>query len=161
MEREVITEYTRIYACDPGGTTGWAFFNPARPESFESWQSDGEGWLRELTNVDGCIGRDSIIVCERFTIRQNTHKLSADAFEQTTDTIGALRYIAAAEGCPFIRQTPAQAKAFATDDKLRKLGWYTPGLPHGNDAARHLLTYLAGVRYTPILQRLVSEEGPA
>ena len=46
---------------------------------------------------------------------------------------------------------------FATDDKLRRLGWYKPGKGHANDAARHLLLWFAKHR-TPegdaILRRL-------
>lgn len=141
----------KVLAIDPGGTTGIAYYN-TEWDKFNSWQADN------FYDAMHSWATPDVLVIERFTIRQNTHKLSADAFEQTTDLIGAFRYLALRDGVDFIRQTPAQAKAFATDDKLKRLGWYTPGLPHGNDAARHLLTYLAGVRYTPILQRLVSEE---
>lgn len=47
-------------------------------------------------------------------------------------------------GIPFTKQTPSNGKSFGTDDKLRHLGWYsrTPG-GHRNDAARHLVTFLA------------------
>jgi hypothetical protein len=40
------------------------------------------------------------------------------------------------------KQSPAQGKTFATNAKLKKVGWYhqTPG-GHANDALRHLLLY--------------------
>jgi len=90
-------------------------------------------------------------------IRGNTHKLDAGAFSETTDRIGAMRLIADHGGVQFVRQTPAQAKSFATDDKLRKLGWFspTPG-GHANDATRHLLVYLAGIKHGPTLAALLA-----
>ena len=39
-------------------------------------------------------------------------------------------------------QTPAQAKGFVTDDKLKKMKLYQPGMPHLNDAMRHLVYYI-------------------
>jgi hypothetical protein len=41
-----------------------------------------------------------------------------------------------------VEQTPAQAKNFWTDDKLKKVGLYTSGSAHERDATRHLLYYL-------------------
>ena len=75
--------------------------------------------------------------------------------------IGGLRYLAVVGDeyvgpLRFVRQTPAQAKSFGTDDKLRRLGWYTPTPGgHANDAARHLLAFAVGVEhYTPLLGAL-------
>jgi len=157
----------RVLAVDPGGTTGLALYDERPsyhptdpgllPAEFYSWQEDDyEGVARRILS-NAKPGRLDALVCEGFHIRGNTHKLDAGAFNQTTDLIGACRYAAFLADIPFIRQTPAQAKGFATDDKLRKLGWWSTGSAgHDNDAARHLLTHLAGIRYAPVLEALTN-----
>lgn len=154
----------RILSFDPGGTTGCALFDSDGVEGhsgdFHSWQEDSfESCVREADTRIRFKAPD-VLLAERFTIRANSHKLSATAFEETTDTIGAVRLLALRYDIPFVRQSPAQAKSFGTDEKLRKIGWYRPALGHGNDASRHVLVYLAGIGYAPVLQRLVSEEAP-
>lgn len=148
----------RVLAVDPGGTTGIAFYDSDGLFPFSSSQHEGyEDAVEELSSYfrGGC---PDALVCEGFTVRNNTHKLDAGAFSLTTDLIGACRLLAMREGIMFVRQAPAQAKGFATDDKLRTLGWYNPSKGgHQNDAARHLLTYLAGIRYAPILTALTQE----
>ena len=154
----------RVLAVDPGGTTGLALYDSnlyaphykgGLPVEFDSWQTpDYDSTVNSI--IGESLGLDAI-VCEGFHIRGNTHKLDAGAFSQTTDLIGACRFVASEKGIPFIRQTPAQAKGFATDDKLRTLGWYNPSKGgHQNDAARHLLVYLAGIRYAPVLEALTN-----
>jgi hypothetical protein len=144
----------RVLAVDPGGTTGIAFYEDG---FFTSYQRDC--YEDAVDSIVDCVRPPSLdaLVCEGFHIRGNTHKLDAGAFSQTTDLIGACRFVASEKGIPFIRQTPAQAKGFATDDKLRTLGWYNPSKGgHQNDAARHLLVYLAGIRYAPVLEALTN-----
>ena len=146
----------RVLAVDPGGVTGLALYDSDTPV-FESWEQ--EDFDHIVDTLDNLVShkREVVAVCEGFVIRGNTHKLDSGAFSHTTDLIGACRLLAWENGVTFVRQTPAQAKSFATDDKLRRLGWYnrTEG-GHANDAARHLLTYLAGVRYAPVLKGLTS-----
>jgi len=146
----------RVLAVDPGGTTGMAYYYDGL---FDSWQADdyqsAVEWSAEL--LDSTTPLDAL-VCEGFVIRANTAKLDAGAFSLTTDLIGACRLLAHQAGIPFVRQTPAEAKSFATDDKLRRLGWYIPTKGgHANDASRHLLTFLAKQNYAPILQALTAE----
>lgn len=50
----------------------------------------------------------------------------------------------------FYKQSPAMAKGFYTDDKLRALGIYKVGKQHGRDATRHLMQWAnfgAGAQY--------------
>ena len=56
---------------------------------------------------------------------------------------------------PYHEQRPAEAKKFATDDKLKALGWYKGGFGHADDAARHLLVFLAKIRHASILEKIV------
>ena len=139
---------TKIIAVDPGLLTGVAVLCDGVHHSFE------EPDFHDLAAFVYSQQPD-VIVCEAFVIRQNTHKLDAGAFSETTDRIGAMRLLAELAEVPFHRQTPAQAKSFATDEKLRRLGWFnpTPG-GHANDATRHLLIYLVGIKDQTTLKAL-------
>lgn len=142
----------RIIAMDPGGATGLAFYQTG-VDWFRSCEMQGfDDVARELQNC----GAD-VFVVEGFKITARTHKLDQGAFEQTLDLIGACRAAALHSGAKFVRQYNTD-KAFGTNDKLHKLGWWSVGSEgHDNDAARHLLKYLASVRYTPILQALTED----
>ncbi len=148
----------RVIAVDPGGVTGIAVYDEDWSEPSVRETPDYDSTVFALTTeINHHRGIDAL-VCEGFSIRANTHKLDASAFSHTTDLIGACRLLAHERGIPFVRQTPAQAKGFATDDKLRRLGWYTPSPGgHGNDATRHLLTYFARTHYLPVLEQLTSD----
>ncbi len=138
-------------AIDPGKVTGIA----AREEGVEFSSSEIPtraqvyAWLSSLPPVSV----PTTFIIERYDITGQTHKLSAQkdalyligATEMTAQRIGARFYL-----------SPRSAKAFATDAKLRHLGWYKPSKGgHQNDAARHLLTFLAQeVRDPAILNKL-------
>jgi hypothetical protein len=108
-----------IIAVDPGKTTGWARLN-----SYDSFDS-GEQPLH------------STIYFIHETLKKSRQTWS-------TEGIGALRYLTKVFDAEFVLQTPAAAKSFSTNDKLKKIGWYKPGKGHANDAARHLLLYGVG-----------------
>jgi hypothetical protein len=142
-------------AIDPGGVTGVAFYAPG--DGFWSAEVPGgsaafaPSWrdlLRQRTVVH--------IIVEKFTITPATATKTRqyDALE----IIGWLKLECPHLGIPLTIQTPAAAKAFSTDAKLKALGWYdrTPG-GHRNDAARHLCKFLVDQREPVILKKL--EEG--
>ena len=52
-----------------------------------------------------------------------------------------LRFVAREYECGFTLQAPSDAKAFASNNKLKLMGWYNTGKGHANDAARHMLVY--------------------
>lgn len=147
----------RALAVDPGGMTGLAWYDDA-PFFRSTETATYEETVRSVTDV---LHNDKpdVLICEAFLIRSNTHKLDAGSFNQTTDLIGACRLLCWQFDTEFVRQTPAEAKSFADDAKLRRLGWYsvTPG-GHANDATRHLLTYLAKQRYVPVLEGLTDAD---
>lgn len=147
----------RALAVDPGGMTGLAWYDDA-PFFRSTETASYDETVRSVTDV---LHNDKpdVLICEGFTIRAGTHKLDPVSFRQTTDLIGACRLLCWQFDIPFHRQTPAEAKSFASDAKLRTLGWYnaTAG-GHANDATRHLLTYLAKQRYVPVLEALTEED---
>jgi hypothetical protein len=83
-------------------------------------------------------GYEAIIV-ERYTITPNTAKLSQQ--HDPLEAIGGLRWMAALWQIPFVLQSPADAKRFADNGRLKRLGWKSSGAGHNDDAARHLLLY--------------------
>ena len=162
-----------VLAIDPGKATGVAIWRTYRQESqHESFQLDGgfDGVSSFLAYGDGgpawiapdydegesSVYRYDAVVCESFSVRSNTHKMDQGAFMDVWSNIGALRYAAYLAGVPFHLQTPAEAKSFATNDKLKKLGWFTGGAGHADDASRHLLTFLVKQRDPEILERLAA-----
>ena len=147
-----------VLAIDPGGVTGVALYHANTYTGTEV--PDGFNGMVDYLMLFDASRLDAVVV-ESFTINAGTHKKDPGMFADTTAIIGAVRYVASVYGIPVKMQTPAKAKAFATDDKLRRLGWYdsTPG-GHRNDAARHLLTFLASERDYRILAALTPSGPP-
>lgn len=125
-----------IYAFDPGKMTGWARLSPGG--EFQSGQLE---WYDSLYFVHETLksGGRPDIVCEDFIITSETVKKSRQSY--SSEGIGVLRFLTKSYGCRFEIQTPAAAKSFSSNDKLKRIGWYVPGQDHANDAARHLLLY--------------------
>lgn len=118
-------EYSRCPSCNGG-------------HQFDSREADRWETLDLIDEVgNACEG----VVCESFVPRPGVRSWQPDALE----IIGALRYICHRAGIPFETQAPADAKRFATNDKLETCGWRNPTRGgHADDASRHLL--LAAVR---------------
>ncbi len=142
----------KVLAIDPGGTTGVAAYHGpgSGPTSFEI-KGGLEGFAVWWLSTKTCGGEDlhrylppayDIIVIERFILSARTIKNTPqyDALE----IVGLVKATSHVHGPPVKLQTAAQAKSFATDEKLKAMKWWdrSPG-GHANDAARHLMTYLA------------------
>lgn len=126
----------RILAVDPGLATGWCLLHDGQrlegetpsPLEFIDWA------VTQFTSVDH-------VVCEAFIITARTATLSPAPW--SLEIIGALRWLCHRYGVPFTLQTPTDAKRFATEDKLMKIGWdRPPGAGHARDAQRHMLLFL-------------------
>lgn len=128
----------RVLALDPGGTTGVAQYD-SETGKFTSTQESERNHLVNLVRVQAH-GVD-VVVCEDFRITMQTAKKSPQA--DALKIIGAVDWICWDVGIPFVLQTPGDAKRFATDDRLKKAGFWTPGRRHANDAARHLFLFMA------------------
>lgn len=131
-----VIEY--IIAIDPGKKTGWAHYYEG---VFESGQAElwvVMAWLHKLLES----GVRFTLVCEDFIINAATHTKSRQT--DPLDGIGVVKWFAHHYELTLVMQTPVSAKKFSTDDKLKTLGWYYPTTGgHANDAARHLLVYMA------------------
>ena len=98
-----------------------------------------ETWLAEYASI-------TTVICERFHITTQTGKMRDTSY--SLEIIGTLRYLAKRYGARFHLQTPADAKTFSTNEKLKVAGfWHRGGgAGHANDAFRHALLYLARTR---------------
>lgn len=147
-----------VLAVDPGGTTGWAsgYYKGVYPEFHSGEVRDWMEWCARVHSILMAGDFDWTVVVERYTVTSETAKKTRqyDALE----IIGVLRYLCHLTETPFVMQTPAEAKAFATDRKLHHMGWFTRGRGHANDAARHLLVYTAKAGLIDP-RRLIPEEG--
>lgn len=135
-----------IITVDPGCTTGYgvATLDGKRLEAVRFDQDPDQGHF--LGVAWNTIKRDEfacIVVCESYVITTETLRKSRQT--APLEIIGALRWMCDHFGAHFELQQPAQAKRLATDDRLRKIGWWNGSKDHANDAARHL--FLWGCRY--------------
>jgi len=148
-------EHSFVLAVDPGGNTGLAWLLDR--EFGSQVVADGRfGFHAWFTEAVAKIATPLVAVCEDFIITSATARKTAQP--DPYRIIGWLELWCHQHAVPFVLQTPAQAKGFGTDAKLRHMGWYRTGHGgHDNDAARHLLTYLAvKAKDEPTLDRLRS-----
>jgi hypothetical protein len=131
----------RVFAVDPGGSTGFAEWNDGKFRAWwEPWEEACVTVHRELaTDVDHCC-------CESFHISAQTARKSTAGSLQAIELIGVSRYLARVYDVNFTTQSPSEAKMFSTDSKLRALGMYTKGVDHPRDATRHLVLFLCNHR---------------
>ena len=144
-----------VVAVDPGKMTGVSVFTNGEFRSFELSRGFG-GFAVWLDSESGLFRPHDHLIIESFTVNAGTAKKDSGAYPEVFSIIGAARLTAYQNGMRFGFQTPAEAKSFATNDKLKKLGWFSGGLGHADDSARHLLTFLAKNNYRPILERLTA-----
>ena len=130
---------TLVVAVDPGKVTGIAVWDPAelgnRPGAYEV-----PSRVKVYRVFDDIVswGRPGTVVIERFTIKPgvvNTNQPDALMI------IGAIESTATRVGWPVEFQLPAAAMSWATNERLRRVGWWVRGKEHANDALRHLLLW--------------------
>ena len=124
----------RVLAIDPGNVTGVAYFDTSLGEP-DSWEDEP---FEVINYVEDLTATLDAVVCESFIPRPGAYSWQPEALY----TIGAVRYVCRREGVTFVLQSPADAKRFSTNEKLKRLGWYSPTTGgHSNDALRHLLLF--------------------
>lgn len=77
------------------------------------------------------------LVCESFQYRQ----AQSNADLSGVEVIGLVKEWSRQFSIPISFQSPAEGKFYWTDEKLKRIGLYTPGKRHSRDATRHLLYY--------------------
>lgn len=134
-----------LIGIDPGETTGFAYQLPWEPQ----WTMHVAQLETKSIKQGMAALRDAwpdtklpiIAVCEDYKVY--AWKATDHSWNNlhTAKLIGAIEYQCIAMGVPLVYQMAGQAKAWATDEKLKLWGLYESGLKHGRDAVRHLTSY--------------------
>lgn len=144
----------RVLALDWGKAVGMAMWDGVE-ERHAAWVANWDqaldvlvpGYLySEPTPPSIRSPRVDVVVCEDFEISSRTVKSGVtDGWKRGRELmfIGATEFMCRQTGVEFVLQSAVDAKQFASDDKLRRIGWYTSGADHSRDASRHLLLALA------------------
>lgn len=159
-----------IIGVDPGKSCGLAMLVDG-DLSF-TWQGTGDQavtWLRSLiVQAPITYGSDVTltVVCERYVERKGPNAVKTNQTD-ALELIGAITNLCAEFDVPFILQNPADAKAIAPNERLRRLRlWVVPsqliGYPKdaddARDAIRHCVLRLA-TKHASIFSRLLREAG--
>lgn len=128
----------KIIGLDPGLKTGWAMYDTDTGE-FEAKEYPRIVLYRRLDSMVFAATHPTLVV-ERYTINAKTAKRSAQP--DALRVLGAVDFLWSTGGV-FLAYSPTARKPFGTNAKLKALGWFSGGEGHADDAARHLLAYLA------------------
>jgi hypothetical protein len=140
-----------ILALDPGGTTGVCLYRPWETALWQGHIGPGDHHLRlwellsKVYKASAARQTPLTVVCEAFEFRKT---------ERHRDFINYIprEYIGVCklfweqhQDTRFVQQSPMNVipgpsgHAFWTDDKVKQLGLWVPGLKHAMDATRHYL----------------------
>lgn len=135
-----------VLAIDPGLTSGICLL---QMEPLEIVHTDELDWLGTARYVDQVLreygGENVDVVCERFTITQQTAKNSQQQW--SIEIIGMIRLLCHIYNAGELKlQSPADAKRFATNPRLKSLDlWHVGGGGHALDAIRHAVLRLTNL----------------
>ena len=152
-----------ILAVDPGKASGICLFEyqegqePVMVWSGEYQQHEYAFPIRKAFAYAQSQGARLEVACERFTINAQTVKNSQAPY--SLEQIGILKQIMMDFGRDpedIFFQTPADAKAMFSNEKIRKLDyWHRGGEGHALDSIRHALLRLVKSGWKPV--RLLQE----
>jgi hypothetical protein len=145
----------------------WLVVDPGKLTGF-SWLNDGIGRIlvggelehfEFLDYAERCIQAHWLppqpghatfagVVCESFRVNNTTARKISGGRLWATEQIGVLRQRCRTANISYVEQTPSDAKSFADDAKLKKMGWFKAQAVgeagHRRDSARHALLF--GIR---------------
>lgn len=132
----------KVFVVDPGLDTGWVLWDPDDHGVTGLQYGHDDNPLRFAATAEALIDSRWLhtVVCERFIITPNTGKKSQAPW--SLELIGVLRYHCAKAGVAFVEQLPTDAKTFADNVRLKRIGLYIPN-DHARDAMRHLVLWRA------------------
>lgn len=151
---------TSIIAADPGETSGWAGIN--RKGEFASGEvpfAEFIDYVEQTVEYYRVSRGRLVLAAERPNVpaRGGGRGALKDAMWEI-ETIGCMRHFAKKHKLQFLEENRSDALYFAGDANLKTLGWWNPGHPHANDAARvlALVTFKVAASYW---ERLVLDSG--
>lgn len=139
-----------VIAFDPGGSTGWAMW---RAEKLVNDKGLPE-YYNEVTN-SGCFDEQDhhekivdLLELQRTEVYHVITEAFLDRPGRNTSTelisrdyIGVMHLWCKQNDQPLHQQSAVMAKKFITDQKLRKMGFWSTN-KHSRDALRHMLFYM-------------------
>lgn len=146
-----------ILAVDPGKASGICLFEwvegeePKMVWSGEYQQHQYAQAIRLAIHASQSSGVRVEVVCERFTINAQTVRNSQAPY--SLEQIGILRQCMLDAGYAMDDisfQSPADAKAMFSNEKIKKLDyWHKGGEGHALDSIRHALLYMVKKGWNP------------
>lgn len=138
-----------IFACDPGGSTGWSSYS-VEEDSWDGGQFETDDHHKELWSLLGtyytAYGEGLVIVSESFEFRNDVSTDGREGLELVSrEYIGVMKLFAQVYGVRYYEQMPSHALRKIGDDKLEALELVKrPKHPnrHYHDSLRHLLLFL-------------------
>lgn len=134
-------------ALDPGGTTGVCHVYTSMGALVFTVSEHKLSHHQLALTIAG----HTHVVYETFAYR-NAPRPNLDLIP--VELIGVIKLVAQREPEMMLYpQSPADGKAFYTDDRLKQSGLWKVGKPHGRDATRHMLRWMkfgAGAQYLDI-----------
>lgn len=131
-----MNDWELLVAADPGKMTGIA--GVYADGTFFSLECGFDDTCRHMIEMATKYGDKLVIVAESFVIGPQTVKNTQAPW--SLELIGVMRMISRLyTGRELHLTSPASAKRFSSDARLKKMGWHRPARGHANDAARHLL----------------------
>lgn len=132
-----------IIGVDPGTTTGFVFWSPDLQNFVTKAQAPAFDAVAMIWAViDDCKNYPGLtVVCERYDITSGTVRVARNRDPYHVE--GALRFRCELRDVRFEQVSRAEAKRFAHDQRLQRLGYYERGGEHARDAVRQVVTFLA------------------
>ena len=143
--QRVHTSKEVVLAIDPGVTTGWALLNKGDLKSWDQINPLGrnkpalEPVVQLIHNYAPLM---PVVVIEKFLLYAHRRKQQTGSTFPAVEVIGATRLTTQQLQLVLVEQSASQAKGLVTDQKLRAMEMWLPGLPHVRDAVRHALYYV-------------------
>lgn len=158
----MVSNLIKVISLDPGGTTGWAKGLILNGKMGAISGQDAWDHLALYTAIQ--VFDPDIIVCERFDYRKGGYKQEGvelisreyigvvELFVQQSNALSYSSLEGHKRSVKLCMQMPSEGVGgyWKEDDKLKADGMYMAGIPHGNDAMRHLLqwfTFKEGYQY--------------
>lgn len=131
-----------IWVLDPGKTTGFVTYD-RELDVFIPWELNFKDTCTKLMTAPAVALEGGLLLAiEAFIITPQTAKNTQAPW--SLELIGVARMVSEVYlQRPLIIQQVASAKRFSTDTRLKRMGWYSRGKGHANDASRHLLLLMA------------------
>lgn len=131
-----------LLSLDPGETTGLCQFYQGN-KSLYITQLDTPTIETGLKEIEPYIKVAEHVRMEDYKVYAHKAGDHAGLRLHTSELIGCIKTLCTMHSKGYSLKLAMHAKQFWTDEKLKAVGLYTPGLKHGRDALRHALFYLA------------------